>query len=186
MHPSVARLAGVLPPHDGAGDPVDWDAAARRWGTRFPADYRAFVSAYGGGSINCSLHVGLPLKDVQDPRSHLGFEELIECGYELLDLNPEDGPALRGTFSWAVDCSANQAFWDTTDPDPDRWTTLVLTRDGDWVEYDCGMVDFLVGFLAGEISPQPMGLFSPDQPVFLNWREEQRLKEAGIDPWPHL
>ncbi|MFD0258467.1 SMI1/KNR4 family protein [Kitasatospora indigofera] len=186
MHPSVGRLAGILPPHSGAGDPVDWDEAARRWGTPFPADYRDFVSAYGGGSINRSLSIGLPLEVAQGPGGPLGFEELIECGYELLDLDPGHAPALRGRISWALDCSANQAFWDTADPDPDRWTTLVLTRLGDWVEYDCGMADFLVGFLTGEISPQPMGLFSPDRPVFLNWREERRRTEAGIDPWPHL
>ncbi|GHH79350.1 hypothetical protein GCM10018781_57190 [Kitasatospora indigofera] len=185
MHPSVARPAGILPPHSGAGDPVDRDEAARRWGTPFPTDYRDFVSAHGGGSINRSLCIGLPLEVAQGPDGPLGFEELTACGYELLDLDPGDAPALRG-ISWAVDCSADQAFWDTADPDPDRWTTLVLTRLGGWVEYDCGMADFLVGFLTGEISPQPMGLFSPDRPVFLNWREERRRTEAGIDPWPHL
>ncbi|MFE2722276.1 SMI1/KNR4 family protein [Kitasatospora sp. NPDC059327] len=177
-------MAGILPPHSGAGDPVDWDEAALRWGTPLPADYRDFVAVYGGGSINSSFSLALPLK-VASP-GPLDFEALIECGYELLDLDPADGPALAGRISWAVDCGAAQAFWDTTDPDPDRWTTLVLTRHGDWVAYDCGMADFLVGFLTGDISPRPMGLFSREQPVFLNWREERRLQEAGIDPWPHL
>ncbi|MFJ9947294.1 hypothetical protein [Kitasatospora sp. NPDC091207] len=190
MHPSVARLAGILPPHSGAGDLVDWGEVAHRWVTPLPADYRDFVSVYGGGSINSSFSIALPLKvaspDPLEFEALLDFEAVIECGYELLDLDPADGPALAGRISWAVDCSASQAFWDTTDPDPDRWTTLVLTRDGDWVAYDCGMADFLVGFLTGEIRPQPMGMFSPEQPVFLNWREERRLRETGIDPWPHL
>lgn len=74
MHPSVARLAGLLPPHPGAGDPVDWDEAARRWGIPIPADYRDFVSVYGGGEINRSLSIALPLEVAQGPRGPLHFE----------------------------------------------------------------------------------------------------------------
>ncbi|MEU8515909.1 SMI1/KNR4 family protein [Kitasatospora sp. NPDC048722] len=187
MHPSVARLTGILPPHPGAGDPVDWDEAAARWGTRFPLDYRDFVSTYGGGSINASFAIGLPLKVAAPPGGPLGFEELTEDGHALLDPDADGNlPPLHGRISWATDCSAGHAFWDTADPDPDKWTTLVLDRYGDWTAYDCGMADFLVGFLTGGISPQPMGMFSRDRPVFLNWREERRLRGAGITPWPGL
>ncbi|MFE0458927.1 SMI1/KNR4 family protein [Kitasatospora sp. NPDC058965] len=186
MHPSVARLAAIVPPHPGAGDAIDWAEARCKWGTHFPADYRDFVSVYGGGSINNSFFIGLPLEVAQGPRSPLTFEELNDDGYGLLDLAPEEDPALRGWISWAADCSASHAFWDTSDPDPDKWSTLVLERGGDWVDYDCGMVDFLIGFLTKEISPQPMGMFSPERPTFLNWREVRRLKAEGIDPWPYI
>jgi len=109
---------------------------------------------------------------------------LNEYGYGLLDLEPDEDPDLRGRISWATDCGANHAFWDTSHPDPDRWTVLVLDRGGEWVDHGCGMADFLVGLLTEEIAQPTMGGFSPDRPLFLNWREEQRLKEAGIDPWP--
>jgi hypothetical protein len=186
MHPSVVRLAELMPPHPGAGDSIDWDEVAQQRGTRFPADYRDFVSVYGGGSINNSFYVGLPLTTEPETRGPLSFASLTSSGYDLIGADPEEIPEWAGRIAWASDCSANHAFWDTSDPDPDKWTTIVLERRGEWTGYRCGVVDFLVGFLSKEITPQPMGLFSPDQPVFLHWREEQRLKAAGIRPWPHL
>ena len=180
MHPSVARLAELMPPHAGAGDAIDWDEARRKWGTDFPADYRDFVSVYGGGSIDNGFFVGLPLLVAPGVRRPLTFEELNEDGYGLLDLEPDEDPDLCGRISWATDCAANHAFWDTSHPDPDRWTVLVLEREGNWVAHDCGMVDFLVGLMTGEITG--MGGFSPEQALFLNWREERRLKEPGSFP----
>jgi hypothetical protein len=85
-------------------------------------------------------------------------------------------------ISWATDCSADHAFWDTADADPDKWTVLVLERHGEWVHYDCGMADFLAGFVTGGIH-DAMGGFDPDGPVFLHAREEHRLRETGVDPW---
>lgn len=37
------------------GDTVDWSAAERVYGTSFPADYRAYVAAFGSGSIEETL-----------------------------------------------------------------------------------------------------------------------------------
>ncbi|GAA1076291.1 SMI1/KNR4 family protein [Kitasatospora gansuensis] len=183
MHPSVARLVELMPPHPDAGDALDWDEATRRWGTDFPTDYRDFVSLYGGGSIGFGFHIGLPLAVATGVRGPMTFEGLNEYGYGLLNLEPDEDPELRGRISWATDCSANHAFWNTSDPDPDRWTTLVLSGYGEWTDHGCGMVDFLVGLMTEEITG--MGGFSPERPIFLNWREERRLREAGIDPWPH-
>ena len=68
-----------------------------------------------------------------------------------------------------------------------QWTVLVLERHGEWVDYNCGMVDFLIGSLTGTLEPEgPMTMFLDHRPTFLHWREERRLRAQGADPWPHM
>jgi hypothetical protein len=49
------------------------------------------------------------------------------------------------------DAGANHAYWDIADASPDRWTMMVLEREGEWVRDQYGMAEFVVAFLAGEI-----------------------------------
>ncbi|MGW2375425.1 MULTISPECIES: SMI1/KNR4 family protein [Kitasatospora] len=42
------------------GDTVDWSAAEKVYGTPFPADYRAFVAAFGRGSIEEIVGIHIP------------------------------------------------------------------------------------------------------------------------------
>jgi hypothetical protein len=186
MHPSVARLVELMPPRPGSGDLVDWDDVAERSGLRFPADYRDFVAVYGGGTLNGALYVATPCDEEPGACGPLPLTSMTNEGVGILALEPGEDADLAGRISWATDCSANHAFWDTTDPDPDKWPVLEFTRHGAWVPHRGGMADFLVGLLT---TPDDFGMAGPGesgQRVFIHWREEQRLRDAGGNPWQHL
>ncbi|MFH8388025.1 hypothetical protein ACH4E7_45370 [Kitasatospora sp. NPDC018058] len=187
MHPSVAKLIELMPPRPGAGDAIDWDHVAEHTGKRFPSDYRDFVAHYGAGSLNNSFWVGIPIDDDPGPWAPSTLTSLTDHGFGLLRLKPGDDPDLTERISWATDSSANHAFWDTADPDPDSWPVLVLARYGDWFPYNGGMADFLVDLITNP-DEMRMGVMAAEEPVFsfIHWREEQRLREAGEDPWTHL
>ncbi|MEU3620373.1 hypothetical protein ABZ725_50155 [Streptomyces sp. NPDC006872] len=52
MTQRIDLLAQLMPPHPGAGDTVVWDSVERSWGTRFPGDYKEFITRYGAGAIS--------------------------------------------------------------------------------------------------------------------------------------
>ena len=186
MHPSVARLVELMPPRPGSGDLIDWDQVAERSGLRFPADYRDFVAVYGCGSINNAFYVAAPCDEESGARGPQSLASCTELGFGLLGLEPGNDPDLAGWISWATDCEANHAFWDTTDPDPDKWPVLELARHGDWVPHRGGMVDFLIDLLTNTDDFWMAGPVESGQRVFMHWREEQRLRDAGEDPWQHV
>ena len=168
MHPAVARLVELMPPPDGGGMPVDWDAIAEQWGTRFPVDYREFIELYGGGSINESFHFSVPTKAGYKRTRATDLTTATEFGFALLNDDEDALSEAEGRICWAFDCGANHAYWDTISDDPDQWTVMVLERHGEWVHFRCGMAQFMVSFLAREID-QPMAMFDPQSPVFEPW-----------------
>jgi hypothetical protein len=189
VHQSIVRLAELLEIPSLAGDAVDWAAAdwaaaEVHWGTAFPPDYRDFVSAFGGGSINASFHIAVPWREDASSDQALSFERLVEEVAYSAEFTGEEPPA---GIPWALDCQSNHVYWDTAKSSrPEDWTVFVHDNHGERVDFDCGMGDFLVGVLTRAISPQPVGLFSPERPVFLSAREERRRREAGLDAWPNL
>ncbi|GAA1254156.1 hypothetical protein GCM10009665_50980 [Kitasatospora nipponensis] len=175
-----------MPPHPGAGDAVDWDRAAEQWGGALPADYREFIDHYGAGSVNNLFHLALPLAGAAEPLGPLTFARLVEDAYYLLEPAQDGEPAanLGGRIPWALDICGCQAFWENSDPDPERWTVLVLDRHGVWTPYPCGMADFVLGSLQRRLEPALMALPLDDHPpVFRTWREIDRHRRAGTDPW---
>ncbi|MBL1093365.1 SMI1/KNR4 family protein [Streptomyces sp. NPDC001739] len=57
----VAALAKVLPMAHGVNERIDWREVEEIWGTRFPADYVAFMEAYGAGSVSREVGILLPV-----------------------------------------------------------------------------------------------------------------------------
>ncbi|MGW4031692.1 hypothetical protein ACWEFL_20685 [Streptomyces sp. NPDC004838] len=47
----LRQLVELMPPHEGAGDEVDWDQAERELGMAYPGDYRRFVDVFGAGEF---------------------------------------------------------------------------------------------------------------------------------------
>lgn len=180
MHPSVVRLTGILASPSAGGDRIDWATVHPVGQSEYPADFRDFVSVYGGGTINNSFHLGLPVRVGSPLTGPEVFDDLTEEGLELAE--PEESSGI----SWATDGHGNYMFWDTTRGEPDAWTVFRIDEFGERTDYPYAMVDFLVAFLTGVLVPQPLTLFNPETPVFLHWREEERLREAGLDLWPHL
>ncbi|MFJ8477320.1 SMI1/KNR4 family protein [Kitasatospora sp. NPDC094011] len=60
VHPDVARLSALFGEFDGPGDGVGREALERAAGLRLSADYRDFVTLYGGGELDGYLGVSAP------------------------------------------------------------------------------------------------------------------------------
>jgi hypothetical protein len=162
-------------------------------GTRLPADYRAFISVYGGGCIGHDLNVLLPRPapgpqwedaGLTDETANLRLTWRIAIDRAGLDLDED------ALLSWGVGSSDPDLLgWVTSDPDPQRWPVLVCPRhvlygEPSWQLYDCGMVTFLLRLLRAELARCPLSgtaLWGYPAP-FVHWREQQRRFQAGLDP----
>lgn len=182
MHEALRRLVEVMPPGEGAGDVVDWGEVRRRLGFEFPSDYREFVEVYGAGSINNTFSVVLPLPGEGDAR--YAMEEATEDGLALIEETVGLDFSLTDRICWAVDFTASHVFWRVQGDDPDRWPVFVLERDRTETHYDCGMVEFLLDALASNDEDSSVAIVGRQRPLFLNWRTESVLRDAGLDPWP--
>ncbi|CAN3983846.1 SMI1/KNR4 family protein [Kitasatospora purpeofusca] len=172
------------------GDTVDWSAAEKVHGTSFPADYRAFVAAFGDGSIEEMLGVHIPATS-DEPQ----FGELSRLSDEALaDFAVNRwAPADRGQYRledlliWGGTAAADTLCWITTDPDPDRWPVAVYARgDLEWSVYPCGMAEFLLKLLRDEWPRCPISDSSlqgvPD-PRFLHNKDAAAEWESENHPW---
>ncbi|MGW4408117.1 SMI1/KNR4 family protein [Nonomuraea sp. NPDC004702] len=183
----IAALTEILPADLGADEEIDWSAAEARWGTRFPRDYMAFMSVYGGGSFaEVGILMPLPKEYIQwDPGT---FEEETENardtwemlgGQEGLDIDPNH------ILAWGITSGPDILCWLTTDPDPDRWPVLVCgrhTREG-FTLFPCGMVEFLRMLLLDEHDPYPLSIeVRNTSPRYVHWLEEQKRWKARSDP----
>jgi hypothetical protein len=145
------------------GSPQQWREFEERVGV-LPSDYKHFVSTYGFGAIAdeiCVLNpfVG-PLSayslERQLNRQHETYTLFVTKGYtvSMLDdtgyLGEEQMPA--GLCPWGVDQSGTTALWETTDPDPDRWTMYIF--DGhEATRFQQGMSTFIEVSLRGRDTP---------------------------------
>ncbi|MCX4462469.1 SMI1/KNR4 family protein [Streptomyces sp. NBC_01728] len=190
---ALAALTTVMPPHDGADEQVDWDAMRRAWGVGFPSDYIAFMSTYGGGGIDDVLGILTPEASTQPPDGP-GFGSMsgetaimrqtwqFEGGPDKVDASPDS------VLAWGVSCGADILGWLTTDDNPDKWPVIVWERHGwpHWRIYDCGMAEFLRRLFTKGFEECPLSvvsLWGEPSPHFIHWREEQRRRESGIDPY---
>ncbi|WP_236242888.1 SMI1/KNR4 family protein [Streptomyces sp. CC228A] len=185
----LAALVRLMPPLHGADEHVDWAAAERRWGVGFPADYRAFMARYGGGTINGEAVVLLPLPQPGLRWAPADIAE--ETGNARLVQEQEGGPGLPGgpggdLLAWGVTAGADILCWLTADPDPDRWPVVVCGRHTSerFTVHPYGMAEFLARLLGDEFDEPPVSLvFWDGAPArFVHWREEQRRYLAGLDP----
>ncbi|MEV6977399.1 SMI1/KNR4 family protein [Kitasatospora sp. NPDC093806] len=183
----IAALTGVLPPDHGADERVDWTAAEARWGTRFPRDYTAFMSVYGGGSTGELVVLApLPKEGVRwSPDAFAEETENVRYTWEML--GGQDGLDLDPAhlLAWGVTSGADILCWLTTDPDPDRWPVLVCGRHTreDFTLYPYGMADFLRGLLLDEFDPYPISVDLRGRAIrYVHTLEQQRRWDAGLDP----
>lgn len=139
----TAWTALVVP----APDPpptVDWAAVHERAGTALPRDYRAHVDRFGPGCVNRLLWVLHP-----DGPGELGLFDQWAWAAEPASaqgLVPPPHPLgrLGGLLPCAVDEDAGTLYWHTAAPDPDDWTLVHRSEDGDgWLPIPLGLVEFL-------------------------------------------
>jgi len=177
MHETVGRITELLePPQDGR--PVTpWRDAAAEVGFEFPADYRALVDVYGGGSLNDELHLRVPT--LRRREFQPGFAGFVDFTTEGLGrsisqmrenaLALDDGktypfpilPEPGGLLIWGSTSNGDVCFWDTSEVDPDRWTVVVFWLSARmWDRFDGGVAEFLLAALRGDC-PWAQRLIAP-------------------------
>ncbi|MGW0576253.1 hypothetical protein ACWD25_09835 [Streptomyces sp. NPDC002920] len=175
-----------------AGDTVEWKAAAAGLGVAsFPPDYREFVAAFGAGSLEDSLFLSIPR--LGNPAAPLTVGRIRQDVLQNDSMNdwqdprPEPRPALEDMLIWGETNGADALCWVTSHPDPDRWPVAVwASQDGGWALYECGMTEFVLRVLQGDFERCPLSvttLWGRGTARFLNFREEERLLDEGVDPW---
>lgn len=193
MNDALAQLREVVSLlHEGGafGDEVDWPTAAAELGVEsFPEDYVGLVGAYGAGSIEDALFVSIPRPG--NPTAPLTVGRLP--GNALESMSEWQEPVLRTQYLltdmlvWGQTNGADALCWVTSEPDPKRWPVAVWERQGGgWKIYDCGVAEFLVRLLRGDFPECPVSdesLWGVRTARFLNFRDEERLLEVGVDPW---
>lgn len=141
----LEELTSRVPPPEDPPPEVDWAAAQAALGFELPADYRALIDRYGGGSI-AALRVLVPghpnphadlVRQVEQQRWTLHY--IIDAGEEL----PYEPDAL---LPWGIDGAGNTVWW-LMEGD---WPVVANEARGDrWYRYDGGAVAFLAAILAG-------------------------------------
>ena len=185
----LEALRQAMPPTAPSNASVDWAQFGRSWGKQFPPDYCRFIDVYGYGSIERYLEVLKPEPEgtVTENSDMANETEVAREAWSWVRKAPELAEARPELIAWGGDASADLLCWDASDEEPGRWPVLVYNRDdGLWRRYDCGMVQFLVRVLRGGFDECPLGdlsLWGRESAVFLNRDEEERMWEAGLDPW---
>lgn len=189
MDGNIERLKRLMPPHEGAGDVMDWGAVEAEYGHAFPRDYMEFTSVYGDGSIDEFLSIYVPRRSDSEPPFVDRLPARTVASASMQEWK-------RGSFAsvhtldqmllWGQTSSADALCWVVRHEDPDRWPVAVWARHGGgWDIYDCGMTEFLWKLLVADFPECPLSddtLWGNASPRFLHCREEMRLRNAGLDP----
>jgi hypothetical protein len=138
--------------------PVDWDAFETSIGLRLPADYKAYIDAYGVGFINRLFRVRHPMVEtgafnlLQAPEQWDGPEDEEEYLETHLSAPPLPLGIGRDRLMLCADSDGDQLYWDTSTDDPDAWTVVLGDDDGDsWTPFDMTMVEFLLALYTNQL-----------------------------------
>ncbi|MEU4625638.1 hypothetical protein AB0G04_37405 [Actinoplanes sp. NPDC023801] len=149
--------------------PIDWELIGNHFGLTYPADYVAYRSHYTHLTIDDFMMITGPVPG-QERGYIAGVEESLELVRDFAADDMTEGfqayPEPGGVFPWGASNEGDMFFWRVNGPDPDAWTCVVSTRNGDWWEHDGGALSLVVGLIDGSVEhwglpPQPR----PDPPV---------------------
>lgn len=188
----VGQIAELMPPPTSAVVPPPWDESLSEVGFVFPADYCEFADLYGGGSINDGLIIEVPTLSPNGTGTRTGFGGFVDVAAAVLrrglgekwqnaialdddQRRPSSSlPGFGGLMEWGYNQFGEQCFWDTRDPDPDRWTVVAhFLSSGKWERFDGGMAEFVLATLQGDV-PFAADMFrisagEPEWERFYDW-----------------
>ncbi|WP_207309664.1 SMI1/KNR4 family protein [Streptomyces kasugaensis] len=188
---ALGPLKRIMPPESGVGEDVNWAELRKAWGTSLPSDYMAFMAEYGAGEISGAFSIVRPQKPGATSSDMSGMAYETVNARELWQPAPAPsgaGAGLSPVIAWGISAGADILCWLTERSDPNRWPVVVLGRHTKtlWNTYDCGMTEFLRRLFHAEFDECPLSdetLWGNSSPQFLNYREIEQLREAGVDPW---
>lgn len=160
MHEKVRRLADLTGWHGRSSVATRWDVVHARLGFELPTDYRHLLEVFPPGTFYAPGHVAdvvvqPPYRLDGVPDHMVQFETEVDEAERWRREHPEDVP--EGLVPWARSGRPG-LFWVRRRPDPDQWPVAV-SNGGIWryddepvvEEFDCGAVEFLMGFVTGQI-----------------------------------
>ncbi len=196
---SIEALGPLLPTTYGIDEQVDWAVAEARWGAPFPADYKAFMRAYGEGSVDGAIVVHRPLPtDAEGGRTPDAMAEGTGAVQEAWRVEADEvwadpaGPDLvldpGSLLAWGTTTEADILCWLTMDEDPDRWPVVVCGRHTvpTFALYRYGMAEFLRRLLTGAFEMSPItvdGVMGRSRHAFVSRAVQRARRRAGLDPW---
>lgn len=167
-------LVPLVQPLNARSRYFDWDAIARGWGRRPPADYIAFMSDVGPGVLGDYLSIMAPasnldtardlraeelgdLRAAGDESGHPGAVKAFDMALET-QAAEEAWRALQVTGAvikprlvcWGISDDSNQYCWDVSVED----MPIVVFDRGylEWSSYDLSFSEFVAGLIEDSIS----------------------------------
>lgn len=182
--PVVRGLRPLVAPPASGGNAIDWPQMADEYGHGFPDDYQAFMQVYGEGTFDDFLYIDPPISEVYpDPSSAVrGSTDTARFTAEEEDF---DEPDLL--IAWGGTVDADLLCWYASDPDPNRWTTVIWRRHWAspecWMRFDCGMVELLRRYVQREIPHFWINDLRYEGSRFVHNRDARRWRLMRLDPW---
>ncbi|MGW2254749.1 hypothetical protein ACWCXH_31840 [Kitasatospora sp. NPDC001660] len=145
--------------------PVDWPSAQARLGTALPTDYRDLAEYFGPGTFAGFLDVFLPSAPPGSDDPFPNVPCLVKNARSLASLATDPGiadlyhpyrlhPAPGGLLQWAGSEQADQFYWLTDGPDPNRWPVIARNDDGDHqARFDGSTTEFIHRLLTDHRHP---------------------------------
>lgn len=133
-----------------------WQNVEKNIGITLPDDYKLFVNTYGEGSIERFLWILNPFSENEHINLEKGVKEILETYSYVRKDFPEiythpPFPAKGGLLPWGATNNGDDLYWLTKDK-PNCWTVVVDDRgNGELIEYDLNMTDFLYKVLSKEL-----------------------------------
>ncbi|GGT66593.1 hypothetical protein [Streptomyces purpureus] len=167
----------VLASHrTGGGRPIDFNLIHRSIDVELPSDYQEFSRSYPAIEIDEFLRIFSPVPGREEEFIQEIYEELEIlkdlCGEGEDDLAGGNVPFPRegGLFPWGSSLSGDSFYWKVSSDNGDEWPVVVGGRNGDWWEFEGGMLAFLVGLIDGTVErrglPRDIPSRSPRVHVF--------------------
>lgn len=166
MHEAVQRLAEATGWTGRSYVETPWDVVQAKLGFELPSDYRDLHAVFPPGTFDApgvlnGVMVQPPYR-VDGVPDHLHqFEVEMQETEDWRREHPEDVP--EGLVPWAR-ADREGLFWVCRSQDPEQWTVAV-SSGGIWgyddvpvvEEFDCGAVEFLIGFVTGSLHSRVLG-----------------------------
>lgn len=143
--------------------PIAWALLHNLLGITFPADYIEYFSHYPPLLIDGFMTVLGPTPGRED-----GYVAAISEKLEMMRSLADDDmtedykfhPEADGLFPWGASNEGDMFFWRMNGRNPDDWSSVVYTSNGDWWEHSGGTLSLLVGLIDGSVEhrglpPQP-------------------------------
>lgn len=180
---ALDELARLLGPSTLARQPSadDWTEVEAYVASALPADFKAFLDAYGTGVICDELVVFHPrgagplLDRMRKIHETFGGSRRRSPDFHPFPFHPESG----GLISWGYDHSGNEHFFLPCDPDPDHWKVVTHSHGTEPEVFEGPFTEFVLDFVEQLRDVAPHHGLDPEELEFLEPEDLAELVERG-------